>query len=153
VDYNRITARLIFQILHVRGWSELELSRQSGVHRSVLSAQLSGERAMRAQHVIKYLAVLDHQERPKLLAAWLRDHLPAEVVDDLLDITGESLSLDVKRWTPALEEDKHEMLLWWAREIARDGELKELFSLLSTKAGYRPRPLRKATGLGRRRKR
>jgi hypothetical protein len=80
---------------------------------------------------------LNHQERPRILLAWLRDYLDPELVEDLLDVTGKGL--DVKRFVSELEGGDKEMLAWWAREMARDGELEELFRLLSTKAGYRPR--------------
>ena len=137
--HNRIASRFIFSVLDARGWSESKLAKSSGVARSVLSTHLSGARRIRPNHLMQYLAVLDHQERPRLLAAWLRDNLEPELVQDLLNVTGDDLGLDVTAWVPKLDEENQRMLAWWGREISRDGELEELFQLLSARAGYRPK--------------
>jgi PAS domain S-box-containing protein len=139
IEHNRITSRLLFEMLAVHDWSERQFAKRAGVSSSVLSEQLSGKREIHAHHLIRYLYPLHHEERPKLLAAWLRDHLPAEVVESLLDITGHSLSLDVRQWAPRLDEENNKMLSWWGEQITRDNELAELFILLSAKAGYRRR--------------
>lgn len=97
------------------------------------------------------MVVLDHQEQPKLLAAWLRDNFPDDVTAHLLNDVRDNLSPEVKDYAPPLDDDHRKMLAWLAREMARDGELADLFTLLSARAGYRPR--RTATGPAKRRPR
>jgi hypothetical protein len=96
---------------------------------SVVSAHLSGKRAIRSHHLAAYLRVLDHQERAMFLDAWLRDNLDHELIADLLDGT-QTDSM------PALEENQRRMLGWWATAIARDSKLAKIFSHLTTKAGF-----------------
>jgi hypothetical protein len=131
--HNRSTARFLFTALDVRGWTESRLAKAAGLARSVVSTQLSGARKIQANHLHMYLSVLNHRERPLLLVAWLRDNLPPDQMEHLLNVRGDKLDLNL-----TLGEDDKRMLVWWAREITRDGELYELFKLLSAKAGYRP---------------
>jgi transcriptional regulator with XRE-family HTH domain len=144
--HNRLASRFLFTALEARGWTESKLAKAAGVARSVISTQLSGARRIRPNHLHKYLAVLNHQERPLLLVAWLRDNLPPDQIEHLLNPTGDKLSLNV-----ALDDDGKRMLGWWAREMARDSELRELFKLLSARAGYHPK--RTAAGPAKRRRR
>ena len=74
------------------------------------------------------------------MVAWLRDNLPPDQIEHLLNPTDDKLNLNV-----ALDDDGKRMLGWWAREMARDSELRELFKLLSARAGYHP-TRRTATG-------
>jgi hypothetical protein len=137
---NRHTSRFIIDWLEARGWTESKLAKESGISRPVVSAQLwAGTRKIRVNHAKAYMSVMNHQDRPKLLAAWLRDNIDAELLQDVLDGNGVDLSAHVKEFVPALDRENKLMLAWLAREIARDGELGELFRLLSAKAGYRPR--------------
>jgi hypothetical protein len=147
--HNRIASRYIFSVLDARGWSEAKLAKESGVARSVISMHLSGARKVAPKHLVQYLSALAQHERPGLLAAWLRDNFPPTLSHDMLEIDG-NLGLDVKQWVPHLDADNKRMLKWWGREIARDGELLELFRLLTARAGYRPR--RTAAGPAKRRR-
>jgi transcriptional regulator with XRE-family HTH domain len=148
--HNRIASRFIFSVLDARGWSEAKLAKQSGVARSVISMHLSGARKIAPKHLVQYLGALNQAERPGLMAAWVRDHLGNEMATGLLNVTGDHLGLDVRKWTPTLDPENTRMLAWWATEIERDGELRELFQLLSARAGYRS--MRKATSPATRRR-
>lgn len=85
------------------------------------------------------MEVFNHRERAALLIAWLRDYMGPEMAEQFLNAAGDDLSAEVKQCAPALGEEDKEMLSWWADEMKRDGELEELFKLLSAKAGYRPK--------------
>jgi hypothetical protein len=119
----------LFRILDLRGWNERKLGERSGIVPSVVSAHLSGKRAIRSNHLAAYLRVLDRQERAMFLDAWLRDHLDGELIADLLDGTKTDSM-------PALEENQRRMLDWWATAIARNSKLAKTFSHLTTKAGF-----------------
>jgi hypothetical protein len=130
IIHNRLSSRQLFQILDLRGWNERKLAERSGIVPSVVSAHLSGKRAIRSHHLAAYLRVLDRQERAMFFGAWLRDNLDHELITDLLDGTNtESM--------PALEENQRRMLDWWATAIARDSKLAKIFSQLTTKAGFK----------------
>jgi hypothetical protein len=130
IVHNRLSSRQLFQILDLRGWSERKLAGRSGIVPSVVSAHLSGKRAIRSHHLAAYLKVLDRQERAMFLGAWLRDNLDHELVADLLDGTKTDSM-------PTLEENQRRMLDWWATAIARDSKLAKIFSHLTTKAGFK----------------
>jgi hypothetical protein len=119
----------LFRILDLRGWNERKLGERSGIVPSVVSAHLSGKRAIRSNHLAAYLRVLDRQERAMFLDAWLRDHLDGELIADLLDGTKTDSM-------PALEENQRRMLDWWATAIAGNSKLAKTFSHLTTKAGF-----------------
>jgi hypothetical protein len=148
--YNRIVARFIFSALDARGLSESKFAKQAGVARSVLSTHLSGARKIRPNHLAKYMTVLDHEEQPKLLAGWLRDNFPEDVSVHLLNDARDNLRPEVREYVPPMDDEHRRMLAWLAREMARDAELAELFTLLSARAGYRPR--RTAAGPPKRRR-
>jgi transcriptional regulator with XRE-family HTH domain len=138
--HNRHTSRFIIDWLEAQGWTESKLAKESGVSRPVVSAHLwSGTRKIRLNHLKAYMSVMNHQDRPKLVAAWLRDHIDAELLQDVLDADGVDVSRHVKEFVPALEDENKRMLAWLAREIARDGEVGEFFKILSARLGYRPR--------------
>jgi hypothetical protein len=127
---NRLSSKQLFQILELRGWNERTLAGRSGIVPSVVSAHLSGKRAIRSHHLAAYLRVLDRQERAMFLNAWLRDNLDHELIADLLDGT----KTDSMR---ALQENQRRMLDWWATAIASDSALAKIFSRFSTKAGFK----------------
>ncbi|HEU5248219.1 MAG TPA: helix-turn-helix transcriptional regulator, partial [Candidatus Udaeobacter sp.] len=127
---NRLSSQQLFRILDLRGWNARKLAERSGIAPSVLSAHLSGKRAIRSHHLVAYLRVLDREERAMFFDSWLRDNLDHELVADLLDGT-KTHSM------PALEENQRRMLDWWATAIARDSNLAEMFSHLTTKAGFK----------------
>src|SRR6266480_3332692 len=127
--HNRLSSQQLFRILDLRGWNERKLAERSGIVPSVVSAHLSGKRAIRSHHLAAYLRVLDRQERAMFFDAWLRDNLDGELIADLLDGTNTDSM-------PALEENQRRMLDWWATAIARDSKLAKTFSHLTTKAGF-----------------
>jgi hypothetical protein len=129
IIHNRLSSQQLFRILDLRGWNERKLAERSGIVPSVVSAHLSGKRAIRSHHLAAYLRVLDRQERAMFLDAWLRDHLDGELIADLLDGTKTDSM-------PALEENQRRMLDWWATAIARNSKLAKTFSHLTTKAGF-----------------
>jgi hypothetical protein len=130
IIHNRLSSQQLFRILDLRGWNERKLAERSGIVPSVLSAHLSGKRAIRSHHLAAYFRVLDREERAMLLGAWLRDNLDHELIADLLDGTKTDSM-------PSLEENQRRMLDWWATAIARDSKLAEMFRQLTTKAGFK----------------
>jgi hypothetical protein len=130
IVHNRLSSQQLFRILNLRGWSERKLAERSGIVPSVVSAHLSGKRAIRSHHLAAYLGVLNRQERAMFFGAWLRDNLDHELVTDLLDGTKTDSM-------PTLEENQRQMLDWWATAIARDSKLAKIFSHLTTKAGFK----------------
>src|SRR4029450_13355495 len=118
---NRLSSRQLFRILDSRGWNGRKLAERSRIVPSVVSAHLSGKRAIRSHHLAAYLRVLDRQELAMFLDAWLRDNLDHELIADLLD----GAKTDS---TPSLQENQRRMLDWWATAIASDSALAKIFS-------------------------
>src|SRR6266487_306816 len=130
VVHNRLSSQRLSRLLDSRDWTERKLAERCGIVPSVVSAHLSGKRAIRPHHLAAYLRVLDSQERAMFFGAWLRDNLDHELIADLLDDTKTDSM-------PALEENHRRMLNWWATAIARDSKLAKIFSRLTTKAGFK----------------
>jgi transcriptional regulator with XRE-family HTH domain len=129
--------RCIHSALVARSWTEIRLAKETGISRAVVSQHVSGKRPISYNDLLRYLKVLNSQERPKLLWAWLSDHLPAELQEDLFSASGEDLAQAVTEFVPGLDAEHQALFSWWAREVSRDGELDDLLKLLSAKAGYR----------------
>jgi len=127
----------IHSVLVARGWTESQLAKESGIARGVISEHVSGKRPISLKDLIRYMKGLNHQERPGLFSAWVRDNWPVELVQDLLN-SRDRLTRNVTGWVPILDEDNKRMLSWCAREIARDPEFEGFFKLLCVMAGYRP---------------
>jgi hypothetical protein len=72
---NKLSARTLHRILRAHRWTEHELAGRAHMARSVVSMHLSGERAIRGNHLNAYLVALDDgRERSAILRAWLQDH-------------------------------------------------------------------------------
>jgi hypothetical protein len=138
--HNRLTSRFIIDWLEAQGWTRSKLAKESGVSRTEISDQLwSGKRRIRVAHLRSYGSLMNRQDRPKLLVLWLRDNMNQEMLQDVLDTTGEDLSQHVKEFVPALENETKRALAWLSRAIARDGELGDWIKQFTALAGYHPR--------------
>lgn len=141
---NKFSARVLTKIMDARQWNQGELSKRSGMAQSLISNQLAGQRPIRDKHLVRYLNGLDHNERPILLAAWLRDNLSPESVQDVLALerVQEETSVyrlrnEVATWQPKLEPEDRQMLSWWAEQIANgDVDLRDVLRAITRKAGY-----------------
>lgn len=133
--HNRLVARFVFSVLDARDWSEARLAKELGLPRTQVSMHLSGKRRIQAGHLMKYLGALNHHERPALLEAWIRDNATQELADDLLEMHGNLVANELPL---TIDENNRRMLTWLAIEIERDGELAELFKMISVRVGYRP---------------
>lgn len=129
--HNRLASQLLYRLLDLRDWDELDLARVAGILPSVISAHLSGRRPIRPQHLAAYLRVLDRSERSALLDAWLQDNVNRDVIANLLDGT----RTDSMR---SVEENQRRMLDWWAMAIARDSKLAKIFRRFRSKAARVP---------------
>jgi PAS domain S-box-containing protein len=141
---NKLSSKVLFQILETHGWKQLELAKRAGIVHSTVSDHLTHQRAIRDEHLRGYLSALDRTERQILLAAWMRDTLGADVITDVLDVMTNRLREEVTSWSPGLNLEQERMLVWWKDQLARDPELAELFHRITLKSGY-PNPYEKLT--------
>ena len=125
-----------------RTWSQANLAEKAGIAPSVVSAQLSGHREIRDEHLNRYLTALNKpKERRRLLAAWIRDNLEPDVVEDVLARPrGKEPSVHpaVAEWDPALDEEQREMLQWWSSVLPRNRDLDDLFRSMARGLGFQP---------------
>lgn len=140
---NQLTARVLAKIIDTHDWHQGDLAAKSGITRSLVSAHLAGQRAIRDQHIGGYLRAADHLERQMLLAAWMRDTLPTDLLHELfpkpLNPEGSeeyTFKPEIINWSPKLDEEQREMLNWWADKLLRDPDLDEIFRMITRKAGY-----------------
>lgn len=146
---NSLSSSVISKYLDAHHLNQGDLGVKTGISRTVISAHLSGQRAIRDEHLSAYLGALGVLERPMLLSAWLRDTLPVDVIhdifraEDLLRVREEEegrylvrLKPEVIEWTPQLDEEQRDMLLWWVDRLIRDPDLDGIFRQITRKAGY-----------------
>lgn len=133
---NKIASKVLLKILDARDWTQGELAARTGIARSMVSEHLSGQRAIRDDHLNAYLTAFDHHERQIMLSAWVRDTLSPEVISDVLNVTENRVREEVAAWSPGLDHEQKQMLGWWAQQLARDPELDAIFRAITRKAGY-----------------
>ena len=138
-----LTGLVLRLIMKKRAWSQASLAEKAGIAPSVVSSHLSRKRAVRDEHLNRYLAALvAPDERRRLLAAWMSDTLEAEVVEDLFARPKGStapLHPEVVQWDPGLDQEQQAMLRWWSAELPRDRELDELFRSITRRVGFTSR--------------
>ncbi len=131
-----LTAQCLATVLRMHGWQQGELATASGIAAPTVSAHLSGTRIIRDDHLAAYITALDPIEQTTLVAAWLRDTLPAAACESVLDTATNRLSESVRTWRPTLAPDQQKMLDWLAAKLATDPELADIFAAACRKGGY-----------------
>jgi hypothetical protein len=101
-----------------------------------VSNHVNGLRPIRDDHLASYCAVIDRTEQAHLVAAWMRDTLPASTQSAILDPDGPTLTEDVTHWSPSLDPEQQGMIAWWTTKLATDRELDHIFRSITRKAGY-----------------
>jgi PAS domain S-box-containing protein len=137
--HNKLAAKVLLRILDAHSWTQGDLSAKTSIARSMISEHISGQRAIRDEHLANYLPAFDRRERQMLTAAWLRDRLTPESISDVLDITSNRLREEVTTWSPGLTLEQERYLAWWKDALARDPEIAQIFRGITLKAGY-PNP-------------
>jgi|ERR1051326_1332927 hypothetical protein len=133
---NKLTARLLNTILDSKNWNQGDLSQRSGIDRRGISSQLGGRRDIRDHHLVAYMGALDPHERAALLSAWLQDHMPGEILRDVLRLPERRVAEQVAVWSPGLSDEHRKMFAWWVHHILRDPETREIFERVTRKSGY-----------------
>jgi transcriptional regulator with XRE-family HTH domain len=91
--WQRKLGKRIKNLLLIKGWTQSELAKRSAVAEGTLSKIISGEIATSAEHIYRLAEALDTTSsqlmgeiRPIVLK---KDYIPAEMDQDLLDLTRE----------------------------------------------------------------
>ena len=84
--YNKLVRALLNSLLLSHDWSQNDLALQTGLEETLVSRHLSGQRQIRDHHLSAYLRAFGSAERRDLLGAWLQEHLPREVITDVLQL-------------------------------------------------------------------
>lgn len=134
------SAKVLTGALLAHDWDQNDLARESGISRAVVSFHLTGSRPIRDDHLASYCNALDRDERPILVAAWLRDTLSESVQADVLDPRSSKLNEEARTWSANLTNEQKEILEWWATQMPIDSELADLLHMLTRRAGWVPRP-------------
>lgn len=132
-------AKVLSGALLMHSWQQSDLARSCGLDRSVVNLHLSGTRPIRDDHLAAYCTALDRTEQAQLVAAWLRDTLPATAQDAVLSDGGNRLREEVAQWQPGLDDEQWQMLSWWSQKLATDRELDEIFRIITRRAGWQAR--------------
>ena len=131
-----LTAKVLAGAIITNGWQQSDLATSSGIAAQTLSAHLNGTRVIRDDHLAAYITALDPIEQTTLVAAWLRDTLPAAACESVIDTATNRLSEPVRTWRPTLAPDQQKMLDWLAAKLATDPELADIFAAACRKGGY-----------------
>jgi DNA-binding Xre family transcriptional regulator len=132
------SSKLLSNLLTARDWQQSDLARASGIDRATVGHHLTGVRDVRDTHLAAYCAALDRHEQVALVAAWLRDTLPADAQSSVLEDGSNRLCEEAVRWRPELDHEQRHMLDWWARQLTTDRETDQIFRAITRKAGWTP---------------
>lgn len=131
-------ARVLSIALANHSWTQSDLAKATQIDVATVSHHINNRRAIRDDHLAAYCTALDRLEQAQLVAAWLRDTLPATAQEAVLTDTSGRLREEVTQWQPALDDEQRQMLHWWAQRLAIDPELDEIFRISTRRAGWQP---------------
>lgn len=131
-----LARQIIATCLINHDWEQGDLAEKSGIARATISHHVNGLRPIRDDHLAAYAGVLDRSERAALTAAWIRDTMSPEIADSILEPTTNLIGEEARAWRPNLDPELSSMLDWWAKELAADPELAELFRSITLRSGY-----------------
>lgn len=140
----KLSAAYIAEICKAQG--QETFAKRCGIPRSTVALHVTGERAIRDNHLASYLKGLDTHSRSELLAAWLRDVVSAETQASILQPQSGALKETVINWRPQLRPEHRALLEWWAESIPTDAELAQLLTSITNRLGY-PKPLPKESAI------
>ena len=138
-------SKVLSTVLPLHSWQQGDLARASGLDRATVSLHINGARAIRDDHLAAYCTALDRTEQAQLVAAWLRDILPADAQAAVLSENSDRVQEEVATWRPGLDEEQRQMLHWWSQKLATDRELDEVFRILTRRAGWQSNSTEKPT--------
>jgi transcriptional regulator with XRE-family HTH domain len=130
-------AKVLANAMFLHNWDQSDLAKQSGLSRPTVSLHLNCTRPVRDDHLTAYCTALDRAEQTMLVAAWLRDTLPAEAQENVLTSKATVLREEVRNWRPSLDAEQRQMIQWWEQKLASDPELDQIFRAITKKAGWR----------------
>ncbi len=131
-------AKVLSNVLSMRSWQQSNLAKASALDRATVSLHINGTRAIRDDHLAAYCTALDRTEQAQLVAAWLRDTLPANAQESVFAADSHRLAEEVKLWKPGLDPEQQSMLQWWTERLALDRELDEVFRIVTRRTGWLP---------------
>lgn len=131
-------AKVLSNVLFMHSWQQSDLAKASGLDRTQVNLHINGARAIRDDHLAAYCTALDKSEQAQLVAAWLRDTLPAAAQEAVLTTDSNRLAEDVIQWRPGLDPEQQSMIAWWTKKLAVDRELDEVFRIATRRSGWTP---------------
>ena len=138
-------SRTLSHVMTANNWQQADLAKACGIDRATISHHINGARAIRDDHLAAYCTALDRTEQAQLVAAWLRDILPADAQAAVLSENSDRVQEEVATWRPGLDEEQRQMLHWWSQKLATDRELDEVFRILTRRAGWQSNSTEKPT--------
>lgn len=134
------SAKVLSAALESHGWQQSDLADKAGIARPTVSHHLTGARVIRDDHLVAYCDALDRYERPILVAAWLRDTLSEPAQADVLDPHSSKLNEAARTWSAKLTDEQKDQLDFWASILSTDTEIADVFSTITRRAGWQPKP-------------
>ena len=131
-------AKVLANCVLMHNWQQTDLAKASGIAAPTVSHHLSGARVIRDDHLALYCNALDRTEQSQLVAAWLRDTLPADAQEAVLSHDTNRLREEVQLWKPGLDPEQQSMIQWWTERLALDRELDEVFRIVTRRSGWSP---------------
>jgi transcriptional regulator with XRE-family HTH domain len=129
-------AKVLANAVYMHNWDQSDLARESGLSRPTVSLHLNCSRPVRDDHLAAYCSALDRSEQTMLVAAWLRDTLPAQTQEQVLTPGSSVLKEDVRAWRPTLDSEQRSMIQWWEQKLASDMELDQIFRAITRRVGW-----------------
>lgn len=135
-----LTAQLLTRIAADLSWTHSEIARLTKISQSTVTRHLTGERDINDEHFAAYVHAVPVIDKPRVLAAWLRDALHPDDVEYLLDAQTGRIQSEVTNWLPDLPGDLRQRVHWLSEQMMRDPDLQSLMTTLTKKFGFKPPP-------------
>lgn len=115
--------------------SQTEIHRKTGLPQTTISAHIHNRRPVTGWHLMAYLAVATAEERPQLVAAWLRTYLPPDLASEILG-SGSRIAESGALYAPALPDPAKRAIDYLAAEAAADPELADALVTFARHMGW-----------------
>lgn len=110
------------------------MAKATGLNQTIISAHIHNRRPVSGWHLLAYLKAADAEERPRLVAAWLRTHLPPDLANEVLGGTARIAETGI-HYSPKVDDNTRRAFDYLIAEAAGDPELAKAVRVFARHMG------------------
>lgn len=113
-----------------------EMSDATGLKQTTISSHVNGRRPVTGWHLLSYLKAASAEERPRLVAAWLRTYLPADLANEIL--SGDArIAEEGARYAPNLPDSTKSALHYMHGLALDDADVAQALETFARHMGWK----------------